>query len=69
MTIADIYQHYKGNDYEVIGEAVHTETEERLVVYRSLGNPVTIWVRPFDMFFESVIIDGQTVPRFRKRRD
>jgi len=60
------YRHYKGNEYEVIGEGLHTETEEKLVIYKSLHTPYTIWVRPFDMFFEPVIVDGQTIPRFAK---
>lgn len=60
------YQHYKGNKYEVIGEGIHTETEEKFVVYKSLHEPSTIWVRPFDMFFESVRINGEKIPRFTK---
>ena len=60
------YRHYKGNEYEVIGEGIHTETEEKFIVYKSLYAPYTIWVRPYDMFFETVIIDGQTIPRFAK---
>ncbi len=60
------YRHYKGNEYEVIGEGVHTETEEKFVVYKSLYAPYTIWVRPFAMFFESIEVDEQTLPRFAK---
>ena len=60
------YRHYKGNEYEVIGEGIHTETEEKLVIYKSPYAPYTIWVRPFDMFFEPVTVDGQIVPRFAK---
>ena len=63
------YRHYKGNEYEVIGEAFHTETEEKLIAYKSLYAPYTIWVRPFAMFFEPVIIDGQSIPRFAKVDD
>ena len=69
MTNIDItghYRHYKGNEYEVIGEGIHTETEEKLIVYKALYEPYTMWVRPFDMFFESVIIDGKEIPRFTK---
>lgn len=58
------YKHYKGKEYEVIGEAVHTETEERLVVYKALYAPYALWVRPYGMFFETVTVDGQTIPRF-----
>ena len=60
------YRHYKGNEYEVLGEGTHTETEERLVVYKALYEPFNIWVRPYNMFFESVTVDGQEVPRFTK---
>ncbi len=60
------YRHYKGNEYEVIGEGTHSETEEKFVVYKSLYEPFTIWVRPFDMFFEPVEVNGQTIPRFAK---
>ncbi len=64
--IAGRYRHYKGNEYEVIGEGTHTETEERFVVYKALYEPYGIWVRPYDMFFETVMIDGNTIPRFTK---
>ena len=57
------YRHYKGNFYEVVGLARHSETLEELVVYRALYND-TLWVRPRGMFLESVVVDGQTVPRF-----
>jgi hypothetical protein len=60
------YRHYKGNEYEVIGDGTHTETGEKFVVYKSLHEPVQIWVRPFDMFFEFVTIDGKKIPRFAK---
>lgn len=63
------YRHYKGKEYMVIGEATHTETEEKLVVYRALYEPYAIWVRPYDMFFEMLTIDGKEVPRFEKLKD
>lgn len=63
------YRHYKGKEYAVIGEAIHTETEEKLVVYRALYEPYTIWVRPYDMFFDILTIDGKEVPRFEKLKD
>lgn len=61
------YTHYKGNEYEVIGEGIHTETEEKFVIYASVVDPSKIWVRPYDMFFETVTIDGSDVPRFKKQ--
>jgi len=59
------YRHYKGNDYEVIDIARHSETGEDLVVYRPLYGERKLWVRPFTMFTESVEIDGKPVPRFK----
>ncbi|WBM80499.1 DUF1653 domain-containing protein [Cryobacterium breve] len=58
------YRHYKGNLYDVIGVARHSETEEELVVYTTLYGDHGLWVRPLAMFLESVTVDGQTVPRF-----
>ncbi len=64
-----IYQHYKGNNYEVIDVAYHSETMDALVVYKQLyasAHPEgTVWVRPLEMFQEEVEVDGKTVPRFR----
>ncbi|MEI6835579.1 MAG: DUF1653 domain-containing protein [Candidatus Falkowbacteria bacterium] len=59
------YKHYKGNDYEVIGLAHHSETLEDLVVYRALYGDFDLWVRPLSMFLENVEIDGVTRPRFK----
>jgi hypothetical protein len=58
------YRHYKGNLYEVIGTARHSETLEEMVVYRALYGEGGLWVRPLGMFLESVEIGGKTVPRF-----
>ncbi|MEK8048758.1 DUF1653 domain-containing protein [Ideonella sp. DXS22W] len=60
------YRHYKGNEYEVVGAARHSETLEPLVVYRPLYGEGALWVRPHAMFFEQVTIDGVTQPRFAK---
>ena len=60
-----IYQHYKGQQYEVLGCAHHSETEELLVVYRALYDDYGLWVRPFTMFSGSVVVDGEPLPRFR----
>lgn len=59
------YRHYKGKDYEVIGIATHSETQEKLVVYRTLYGDFDLWVRPLAMFTESVTVNGEQVPRFR----
>lgn len=63
----DIYRHYKGNFYEVLLIAKHTETEEDMVIYRSTGpNKSTWWARPLSMWNETIMYDGKTVPRFKK---
>ena len=59
-----IYRHYKNKRYEVLGEATHSETQETLVVYRCLYGDFDLWVRPKEMFFETVTLDGRQQPRF-----
>ena len=59
------YQHYKGQNYEVIGVAKHSETLEELVVYRALYDDFELWVRPLKMFLEVVEYEGQILPRFK----
>lgn len=59
------YQHYKGPMYEVLGVATHSETEEKVVVYRTLYGNFDLWVRPLAMFCEEVVVDGVAMPRFR----
>lgn len=58
------YKHYKGNEYEVVGIAKHSETLEELVVYRALSGDGGMWVRPLAMFAEEVEVDGKKMPRF-----
>lgn len=69
LTPTGRYRHYKGKDYEVIGVARHSETLEPMVVYRPLYNASGLWVRPHDMFFGTVEIDGQQVQRFAQLKD
>ncbi len=59
------YRHYKGNEYTVLGVARHSETRETLVVYRAEYGEHGIWVRPLEMFCETVSVGGQTVARFQ----
>ena len=58
------YRHFKGNEYEVVGIARHSETEEPLVVYRALYGEGGLWVRPAEMWNEQVNRDGKTYHRF-----
>jgi len=60
------HRHSKGDDYTVLGVARHSETLEELVVYRQEYGDRGLWVRPAAMFAETVVIDGQPVPRFRR---
>lgn len=59
------YRHYKGNDYLVIDVARHSETEEEMVVYRQDYGERGLWVRPKDMFLETVEVEGREIPRFQ----
>lgn len=59
------YRHYKGNEYTVIGTARHSETLEEHVVYRQEYGEHGLWVRPKQMFSETVTVDGRKVPRFQ----
>jgi len=58
------YRHFKGNEYEVIGLAHHSETMEEMVVYRALYGEHGLWVRPAKMWNETVERDGKTYTRF-----
>lgn len=58
------YRHYKGKDYEVIDIATHSETGEKLVIYRTLYGNYDLWARPLDMFTGNVELEGRQVPRF-----
>jgi hypothetical protein len=59
------YRHYKGNEYEVVGVARHSETLEELVVYRALYGEGGLWVRPRAMFTELVELGGRMIRRFQ----
>lgn len=67
-----VYEHYKGNRYEVLGMGCHTETQEWFVVYKPLydhDQQPDIWVRPYAMFTGMVELNGMTIPRFKKVGD
>ena len=62
--ICGVYRHYKGNDYQVLGTAYHSESEGLLVLYRPLYGSGALWVRPFDNFNEELKISGKYIRRF-----
>ncbi|MEG5266391.1 DUF1653 domain-containing protein [Pseudomonas sp. JDS28PS106] len=59
-----VYRHYKGPEYRVFSVARHSETEELVVFYQALYGDYGMWIRPLEMFLESVEVDGEQVPRF-----
>ena len=59
-----IYKHYKGNLYEVLMTAQHSETEEWMVIYKALYGEEGMWVRPYEMFMEKVEVTGVLLDRF-----
>lgn len=65
LPLPGLYQHYKGNQYLVLGTAQHTETEEYLVFYKALYGEMDLWVRPLAMFIEEVKKEGISVQRFQ----
>ena len=66
MTInKGIYQHFKGNRYQVVDTARHSETGETFVVYRALYGDQGLWLRPLEMFVQTIERDGKSVPRFK----
>lgn len=64
ICIGGKYRHFKGGEYEVIALAKHSETGEKLVIYKSLSNPDDVWARPYNMFKETVFADGRQARRF-----
>ncbi len=60
-----IYEHYKGNRYEVLGVGRHSETHEEMVIYRALYGSHDFWIRPLSLFLDTVNWEGKTLPRFR----
>ena len=58
------YRHFKGNEYEVITIAKHSETTEPMVVYKALYGDGEVWVRPLSMWNEMVEVNGELCKRF-----
>jgi hypothetical protein len=68
--ILGLYEHYKGGKYEVLGLVRHSETHEELVLYKALyekGFPLhSLLVRPVALFFDTIEVQGEIIPRFKK---
>ena len=58
------YRHFKGKEYEVLYIANHSETLEKMVVYKALYGDGEIWVRPLSMWNEEIEKDGVKSKRF-----
>ena len=65
LEIGAIYKHYKGTKVKVLGEAMHSETLDPMVIYMHLEDGST-WVRPKKMFLENIVINGKKIKRFQK---
>ncbi len=63
------YKHYKGQHYEVIDIAKHSETHEYFVIYRALYGAFELWIRPFEMFTEVIEVNGKKQKRFKFMQD
>ena len=63
------YRHYKGQEYQVIDVARHSETEQWFVVYYPLYGQRSCWIRPLDMFCEEVLVNAEMIPRFQRIAD
>ena len=68
------YRHFKGNEYQVLAVGRHSETLEKLIIYKALyeseefGKDV-IWIRPIEMFEDKKIVDGKVVNRFERIKE
>lgn len=68
VKVGDIYEHYKGKRYKILGVSCHSEDLSWYVVYETLyeNNVSTLWHRPLDMFLGTLVVEGQEVQRFKK---
>ena len=64
MVRKGVYRHFKGNRYLVLDIATHSETMEKMVIYKALYGEGGIWVRPYSMWEEEVVHNGKKVKRF-----
>ncbi len=73
VEVGQIYQHYNGKQYEIlaIGRLTESDILEECVVYKALYDDPQfgkgqVWIRPLEMFVEEVVINGQSMPRFKQ---
>lgn len=69
MDIRGVYKHFKGKNYEVMGEAFEPSTKINYVFYKQLYSPFEFWIRPKEMFFDKKNVDGNMISRFVKVSD
>ncbi len=60
-----IYEHYKGNRYQILAVGRNSETLEEVVIYQDVDKKDRVWVRPLHMFVETITLNNEEVPRFR----
>ena len=60
------YRHFKGGKYKLLSIAQDSESLEKVVVYQALYGEKLVWVRPYDMFFGTVMLNGVETPRFKE---
>ncbi len=65
LEIGAVYKHYKGTKVKVLGQALHSETSEPMVIYVHLEDGV-LWARPTKIFLEDVVLNGKKIERFKK---
>lgn len=65
----EIYEHYKGNIYKVIGVGRRRESLEKMMIYQDCSDKSKWWIRPLDLFLETISIENKNVPRFRFLRE
>ena len=63
------YRHFKGQEYQLVDVARHSETEEWMVIYKPLYGEEALWIRPLTLFLDWVERDGKYQPRFQKIAD